>query len=236
MGEGVARWLLTLYPDAFREQYGEGMTVMYAQRVRDARASRGALGRLLFYVRELGSLAVGAIRERLRLVRRPARRRRSIPLTTLLRDLRLGVRMLGKHRGTTIIAVIALGLGIGLTTTMFSVIKGHAFARLPFDHPGQLVSLRSSNLSEGRPNMGVLVDDLLDWREATSFEGMSAWSRTSINLSDEKGPERYAAAMVTAELFDLLRVPPVLGRTLQASDGRPGAPLVERTRALCLPG
>ena len=74
---------------------------------------------------------------------------RARAVTTLLRHLRLGFRMFGKHRGTTAIAVVALSLGIGLTTTMFSIIKGHALAGLPFDNPAQLVTLGRSNLSEG---------------------------------------------------------------------------------------
>ena len=125
MSERVAHWLLALYPPAFRDQFGEGMTAMYAQRVRDARASRGALGRLRFYVRELWSLAVGAIRERLRLVRRPVRGpgpipRRSPPglserVGDVVRELWMTVRRLARAPAFTTVSILTMAVGIGAT-------------------------------------------------------------------------------------------------------------------------
>ena len=145
-------------------------------------------------------------------------------MNALLRDLRFGARMLVKYPAATVIAVIALSLGVGLTTTMFSIVKGAILKGLPFENPGQLMHLGRSNPSEGIEQMGVTIHDFVDWGAATSFEGMAAWSAGTVNLSDAEGrPERYPGAFVSTNLFALLRVPPVLGRTLQEGDGRPGA-------------
>ena len=149
MGQGVARWLIGLYPAAFRERYGEGMMAMYVQRVREARASRGEVGQLRFCVRELGSLAIGAVREwgRARLGGRPnsgtAEMGRGGDMGSWLRDLRIATRTLVRRPGFSLGVIVTLGLGIGATTTVYAVVDGVMLRPLPYSDPSALVAVGS---------------------------------------------------------------------------------------------
>ena len=136
MGEAMARWLLGLYPAAFRERYGEGLMAMYAQRVRDARASRGALGQLSFCLREWGSLVTGAARERMRARRgggeqtssgdlgkgRVGMGQRKMWWNILQEGLASAARTAKRYPAFTAAVVVTLGLGIGANATMYGIV------------------------------------------------------------------------------------------------------------------
>jgi predicted permease len=149
-------------------------------------------------------------------------------MTALLHDIRFGIRMLFKHPGATVIAVLALTLGIGLTTMMFSIVDGAVIEGLPFEKPDQLMFIARSNPSRDIPQMSVTVHDFVDWREQqTSFDGLAGYFSGTVNVSGiEDRPERYQGGFVTTNLFDVLRVQAVQGRTFLEEDGRPGAPPV----------
>jgi predicted permease len=144
---------------------------------------------------------------------------------TLLADLRLAARALLKNPGHSALAVLALGLGIGLTSTTWSVVHGTALRGLPFDHAEQLMALDRRVLAGSTEGVPTRVHDLADWRERQhSFEGLAAFFMMSVNLSGAEGqPERSPGALLTVNTFDLLRVRPLLGRAFLAGDDRPGA-------------
>lgn len=75
-------------------------------------------------------------------------------MDTLLKDVRFGARMLVRNGGSTGISILALALGIGLTTLMFSIVWGAVLRGLPLDRPEQLVSIQRTNLAEGEDRMG----------------------------------------------------------------------------------
>jgi hypothetical protein len=109
-------------------------------------------------------------------------------MKTLWRDLRYGFRLLGKNRGFAAVAVLALALGIGRNTAIFSVLYATLLAPLPYPEPNQLVVVWSK-IGGGR-NV-VSAGDFLDWkREAKAFQGMAAWTGFTANLAGSEGPEQ----------------------------------------------
>ncbi len=145
-------------------------------------------------------------------------------MSGLLKELRYAVRRLRKNPGTSLIAVLALGLGIGLTTIMFSIVYGAVWKGLPFEGAEKLVHLERNNLAEDIESMEVPIHDFLDWREAqTSFEGLAGFYSGTVNLAGTERPERYDGAFISANAFELIRVQPALGRNFQEGEDTPAA-------------
>src|SRR2546428_5653162 len=141
---------------------------------------------------------------------------------TLIQDLRYGIRMLAKSPGITIIAVLALGLGIGANTAIFSVVNAALLRPLPYADPDRLVRL--SEDSPQVPQMSISYPNFLDWREQNKvFSGIAGMQFRSLNLTGKDEPERLAGRGVSAEFFDVLGVRPALGRSFAAEEDRPGA-------------
>jgi putative ABC transport system permease protein len=139
--------------------------------------------------------------------------------------VRLCFRAVRRDPGTSLVAVLALALGIGLTATTFSFVYGTVLRGLPFDQPDQLVYINRTNLSENIPRMPVSLLDLEDWRERqTAFEDIAGFLGIWINLSGAGvAPERRTGASITPNLFEVLRVHPIIGRNFNDEDGLPGA-------------
>jgi predicted permease len=146
-------------------------------------------------------------------------------MENLWQDLRFGVRMLIKHPTLSLISIITFGLGIGLTTTVFSVVNGALFKGLPFEEADRLVALDATNPARNVRRMPVSVHDYSVWQDRqTVFESMGAWSVVPINLSwKEDRPERYSAGAFCVGTFQSLGVRPLLGRTFRGGEDRPGA-------------
>src|SRR5215813_12227749 len=134
-------------------------------------------------------------------------------MQSLLRDVRYGLRSLLKAPGLTAVAVLALTLGIGLTTTMFSIVYGALLKGMPFPDPDQLVAVFRQNLSRGNDRGVTPIHDFLDYRaQQHSFSGIGAYYQGTVNVSGAEKAERYEGAWITADLFDVLQVRPRLGR------------------------
>ena len=145
---------------------------------------------------------------------------------TLLQDLKYGVRMLAKNRWFTLIAVLTLGLGIGVNTAVFSVVNGVLLNPLPFPQPGQLVVLHESSTAH-LGQSSISYPNYLDWqRENTVFSSLSAYRQDSFNLTGSGEAEHVGVNMVSADFFPALGVRPVMGRTFTADEDRPGVSLV----------
>src|SRR6185436_9404672 len=146
-------------------------------------------------------------------------------MNQLVTDIRSGLRMLVKYPMLSIVAILTLGLGIGLGTTVFSVVNGGLFKGLPFDQPDRIVALVAANPTDRQPRIPISVHDVAVWQERlTVFEPYGAFGITALNLStDASRPERFSAGELTAGAFDVLRVKPLLGRGFVAADDRPGA-------------
>ncbi|UCG76408.1 MAG: ABC transporter permease [Gemmatimonadota bacterium] len=145
-------------------------------------------------------------------------------MSGMWKDLRYAARMLRKSPGTSAVAVLALGLGIGLTTIMFSIVYGGVWKGLPFEKSGNLLHVERNNLSRDIESMEVTLHDFLDYREQqTSFEGLAAFYTGTINLAGSERPERYDGGFISANAFDLIRVQPILGRDFRDGEDSPAA-------------
>ncbi len=145
-------------------------------------------------------------------------------MDAFLQSFRYAWRRLLRQPAATLLAVLALGLGIGQTTTMFGAVYGTALRDLPVPEGGRVVTAHYSNPSQGQNQLGVSMHDFADWRQQQrSLEGLAAFYNGTINLSDEGYPDRFSGAFISANFLDLLRVRPLLGRGFAAGEDQPGA-------------
>ncbi len=141
--------------------------------------------------------------------------------------IRLASRRASKNLTTSAIAVLTMALGIALVISTFAILDGIMIRGLPFEDSEQLVHLERSHLERGISSLAASQHDFEDWREQQeSFEGLAAFQTGTIYLAGEGLAERYAAANLSANTLDLLRVGPALGRGFLAADEQPGAPQV----------
>ena len=146
---------------------------------------------------------------------------------TIAQEVRHVLRGLARQPGLTLGAIAALALGIGATTTMFSIVHG-ATRDLPFARANQLMAITSTAPRRGLQQITPWVEDFNYWkREQKSFGDLGAYYNTSFNLSAPgTRPEQRPGAWLTPNTFVLLGVQPVQGRAFTEADARAGAPAV----------
>jgi len=129
-------------------------------------------------------------------------------------DIRYALRQLVKHPSFTLIAILALALGIGANTAIFSVVNAVLLRPLPYRAPQQLVWIWGSNPKNEIPHEVASYPDFNDWREqAQSFAGMAGFTTTTVTLGGTDGePERVPAGSAIGDLFSVVGIEPVLGR------------------------
>ncbi len=147
-------------------------------------------------------------------------------MTTPLADLRFGMRMLLKTPGLSLVAVITIALGVGLTTYTYSSLDGTVLRGLPVPGADRLMFVDERIDRLGIEQNSVPLHDFLDLRESQSvFEDVAAYNWTSFNLAgDDAPPERVSGAAVSANALELVGVPPLLGRVFRAGEDAPDAP------------
>jgi predicted permease len=149
--------------------------------------------------------------------------RKTNMIADLRQDLRYGFRMLVKNPVFTAIAVLALALGIGANSAIFSVVNTLLLQPLPYKNPDQLVVIWENAAHLGFPKNTPSAANFLDWqKQATLFQGMGAFAERTFNLTGVGEPERLEGRRVSANLFDLLGVKPILGRTFVPDEDKPG--------------
>jgi predicted permease len=148
-------------------------------------------------------------------------------IADLWQDLRYAARMLARTPGFTTIAVLALALGIGANTAIFSVVNKVLLQPLPFKNPNELVIIWENATHLGFPKNTPSPANFLDWRnQGTLFTGMAAMGPKDFNLTGVGEPERLDGRRVSANLFDLLGVQPRLGRRFLPEEDKPGTRVV----------
>src|SRR6266545_744740 len=143
----------------------------------------------------------------------------------LIDDVRSGFRMLMKYPMLSTVAILTLGLGLGLSTTVFCVVNGGLFKGLPFPDAGRIVSLVETNPAQNEPRLPFSAQDFAVWRERqTSFERLGPFAFAPVNLSTEEGrPERWSGGLLSVDAFNVIGVQPILGRGFREGDDRRGA-------------
>lgn len=152
------------------------------------------------------------------------REARGLPaFETLWHDLRFASRLLIRDRWFTAAVVVALALGIGVNTTVFTVINGWNLRDLPVDEPDRVMRLETRD-AQGR-DRAVSYLDFLDWRRGLrAFTGLAAYAEASMNVAVEGHPaDHLAGCFMSANAFSLLRERPIVGRDFRPEDDRPGA-------------
>ncbi len=144
-------------------------------------------------------------------------------METLLQDIRFGGRMLLKNRGFTLVAIVALTLGIGANTAIFSLVNGVLLRPLPYPNSERIVSFQGRNPSQGINASNISFPDFVEWsKQSDLFSGSTAFYTGNSNLAaDNAEPERVPRAGVTSEFFSVLAVQPALGRTFRAEEDQP---------------
>ena len=142
----------------------------------------------------------------------------------LKRSFKFAFRILIKSPAFTLISVIALALGIGAVTTMFSVINGAVIRGLPFEEPGELMFLKRWDAERQPWNTGIPVLDFDDiQREQQSFESLAAWFGGTVNVSIGNNPIRFNGSRISHTWLDILGIQPFMGRNFTAGEDSPGA-------------
>jgi predicted permease len=145
---------------------------------------------------------------------------------TFLQDLRFAARMLLKDRWFTVVAATALGLGIGVNTTVFTFVNAVLIRGLPFERADEIVYLATHDTTRDENDSSAASwQEFEDWRDkARSFSALSAFRFQQMNISDPEHPaERASGVAVTANTFSVLRQQPFLGRDFAPGDDAAGA-------------
>ena len=139
-------------------------------------------------------------------------------------DLRYAVRLVRRSPGPAILAVITLAVGVGANVALFSAVNAVLLHQLPFRDPGRLVVIYETHPDV--PKAPASYPDYLDWRrEATTFDEMAAYSVRDYNkpvLATPGGPLQLAAVLVSDNLFPMMAIRPVVGRSFLHEESRAG--------------
>lgn len=144
-------------------------------------------------------------------------------MTTFIRDLRYALRGLWLSKGFATVAILCLAFGIGLNTTIFSVVDGVLLKPFPYTDPDRLRVLGLENRPLQRYRDWVSYLDLRDWKAtASSFDGIAAFAFRAFTISDGGEPTRYQGGLITWDLFPILGVQPILGQGITPEQDAPG--------------
>src|SRR5262249_46417894 len=205
------------------EELAQHLEDRYAELLSGGAAPEGAYRTALTELRESETLQRELRRVERLVAQEPitfgTNRRRNM-IADLWQDLRYGARMLLKNPGFTTIAIITLALGIGANAAIFSVVNAVLIRAFPYRQPDRLVIVWETILGELNT---VSPANFFDWQEQNRvFEGMAAYADTGVNLVGDGEPEEIPAQETTANLFSVLGVNALLGRTFATDDGKPG--------------
>lgn len=146
-------------------------------------------------------------------------------MNTFPQDLSLALRLLRKSPGFAFIVVLVLALGVGANTAIFSVIHGVMLNPFPYPAADRIVMIGSTRNGNEGGRMPVTYPDFLDLQQQATerFEAIAFASNTALTLTQVADPVTIPGAAVSASAWDVLRLPPMLGRTFTADEDHPGA-------------
>ena len=141
-------------------------------------------------------------------------------IDSLLQDVRVGVRTLGRRPAFTLVAVATLALGIGANSAVFALVDATLLRAAPLGDPDRLVELWRDLGSFATPGQAMTRMD--EWREAGLFDRIEGYEQHGFTLTAIAEPQVVSAVQVTPGLFDLLGVSPRLGRGFRPEEAMPG--------------
>ena len=136
-------------------------------------------------------------------------------MSAIIQDVRYAVRVLGRNKGFTAVAVLALALGIGANTAIFSVINGILLKPLPYPEPERLVRVFESNPAAGFPRFPMNMGNFVDYRRMNDvFSDIALYTLDELLLGDGEHSERLATMRVSGRFFEALGFQAAIGRIL----------------------
>jgi putative ABC transport system permease protein len=148
-------------------------------------------------------------------------------MNTWFQHIRYAFRVIRHSPGVTAVVVLALALGIGANTAIFSVVNAVLLRPLPYKDSDRLVQIWGQMLSRNIPFHFVPFPDVAEWRsQGQSFESMSAYRPVALNLTEHGEPKRLNCLQVNESFFPMVGVPLLHGRSFSAEEDKPGAPRV----------
>ncbi|MBA3269959.1 MAG: ABC transporter permease, partial [Acidobacteria bacterium] len=146
------------------------------------------------------------------------------PLDLLLQDIRFAFRVLTRDRGFTVMAILVLGIGIGVNNMMFTIIYTHTLRGLPMDDVGRVLYV--SAFDDRTPDSPLSYSEFEDVRLARSFSGVAAFVNAPMTLADDgRAPDRFDGSYVSANAFEVAAITPVAGRPFTTAEETSGAPV-----------
>ncbi len=141
------------------------------------------------------------------------------------RDLNSGIRQLVRHPFFSLVAAVALGLGIGSVTTQVSVLNAVLLKGLPFEEAEEIAHLERFNVVKKDFDAEVPILEFIEWRKRqTAFEGLAGFYEGTANFTYKDTVQRYEGSFISANAFELLGETALIGRTLEPRDDAPDAP------------
>ena len=198
------RALLRVFPLEFRGDFGRQMTEDFRDQREDAASRGGAFGVLRLWLRIAADFIRRAPQEHFDVLRR---------------DASHGIRILRKRPASTATVALSLAIGIGLNTSVFTVVSGVLWQSLPFPGSGRLVRIVQVDPKSPERTAYLSHGDFADLREHThEFSAVAAGGYSSQTIVEPGEPEQFPGMMVTEEFFETLGAKPVLGRTFTSAD------------------
>jgi len=208
LGDRIYQALLRLLPQDFRSEFGGDMEETFREQRAETRREHGNTALLGMWWATIADIVRMAPREH---------------LAVLTQDARYALRMMRKNAGYTVAAVMILGLGIGVNTSIFSVVNSVLLKPLPYAQGDRLVILRQRQAKAGVENMRFTPPEVDDYRKQNkSLSGLVEYHGMTFTLYGDEA-HRVKTGVVSAEFFDVLGVKPLLGRTFVPDDDRAGA-------------
>ena len=145
-------------------------------------------------------------------------------MNSIIKDIRFALRGLFKHPGFMAIAIVTLALGIGASTSIFTVVNAALLRGLPYKSPDRLYHLWEKTPQGEFSKREFSYPDYQDYQQNNVFEGLAGYTGGRVLLSGEGEPDSIPGPRVSANFFSVLGVDPILGRTFQAGEDTPGTP------------
>jgi putative ABC transport system permease protein len=207
-GSRTYRLLLHAYPRAFRDRFGAAMEQAFCDRARAAR-TRGSMALARLTLATALDVIVNAA-----LIRLSERERSPMTWQSFAMDVRYAARMFARNPVFTGLALLALTLGIGANTAIFTIVNGVLLQPLPYHAPDRLVMLWSTNAIEHREHDAVAPLDFVDLRKASAFADLHATYSFVVGaaLDLPSGAEQITVTAVTPGMFEMLGRQPEMGR------------------------
>ncbi|NNF13776.1 MAG: FtsX-like permease family protein, partial [Gemmatimonadetes bacterium] len=217
--ERIYRWLLRLYPESFRDRFGEDATELFTDHLAEARGA-GRVSVVMFWVRTVANVFVHGALERLSDLRTRG-------VSDAFSTFRHALRQCRRAPVLSGAVVLTLALGIGANVALFGLIRGVLLRPLPYPDADELVQLWETGPDTDAERLGPSPLNFIDWAsEAESFESMTAWYLTSGTYRTEEWVEEIRSAQVTADFFRTLGVEPLIGRGFRTDEVTEYGPVV----------